>query len=168
MSSPDRRVATLIAVLALCAVAAVADESKVDEKAAGAKSGIDRWFAGIDASAKPITYRALAGGLDRSATEPVKCPENWSERFKNEVLVCAKATDIDATKKAFVGAFSFLGTPGLMWSGSRKGYRPPKLLDWSEHPGTTWTARVSVVEESAAPILYLQDDGMLFVTMKLN
>jgi hypothetical protein len=167
------RLAASIVIACVGLGAAVAEEAKGGEakkkqEPPASRTVVERWFPEVAAEIKPVTLRALRGGLDKAAAEPVPCAANWQERFRNEALVCARTADIEAAKQAFVDSFSFLGSPGIMWSGSRKGYRMPKFLDWSTHPGTTWAARVSVLDEAATPMIYIQDDGLLFITLKLN
>ena len=153
------------------AAAAVPEDAPVDkqkQEASQAEASIERWFPEVATAAKPATFRSLATALDKSGAKPANCPKNWKKQFTDQVLVCAHATDTAAAKQAFVDAFSWIGSPGLMWSGASGNYKMPRFLDWSDYAGKTWSARVMVPEEAVSPAIYLQDDGMLFVTLKLN
>jgi len=161
----------VVSVFHASAIAAVSEEppaEKQKQEASQVEASIKRWFPEAATAAKPMTFRSLATALDKSGAEPAKCPKNWKKQFTDQVLVCAHATDIAAAKQAFVDAFSWLGSPGLMWSPAIGKYKMPKFLDWSDYAGKTWSSRVMVPDEVVSPVIYLQDDGMLFVTLKLN
>lgn len=160
----------IVSVLHASVPAAAAEDSAADkqrEEAAQVEASIERWFPEVTTTGKPVTFRSLATALDKSGAKPAKCPKNWKNQFSEQVLVCASVADTTAAKQAFVDAFAWLGSPGLMWSSGSK-HKMPKFLDWSEYVGKTWTSRVIVPDEAMSPGIFLQDDGMLFVTLKLN
>ena len=161
----------VVSVFHASATTAVSEDPAVEKRKQEATSvevSIKRWFPEATTAAKPATFRSLATALDKSGAESAKCPKNWKKQFADQVLVCARATDTTMAKQAFVDAFSWIGSPGLIWSGDMSRYKMPKVLDWSDYEGKTWSSRVMVPDEVVSPIIYLQDDGMLFVTLKLN